>query len=196
MTPERAAALDLVSSGSDVNGENDMKPNVLIAGCLALLILCTCAVAGVGAAELYAELDAELGEWDDLEVTPTAAVNLTVAEETESAAESYAEPDAVLDEYDDPEVTPTVAVDPTVVDGAESSSTLMGECTTASKQAVHEDSPGPEDPHEIDADEYTSFTIPGEALKLSAAASEKNEGDVIGTYKGVPAYSNGGNKAY
>jgi surface antigen len=191
MTPERAAALDLVSSGL-VQGENDMKPNVLIAGCLALFILCTCAVAGVQAAESYAEPDAVLGEWSDPEVTPTAAVNLTVAEETESAAESYAEPDAVLDECDDPEVTQTVAVDPTVAEEIESS-TLMGECTTASNQAVYEDSPGPEDSHEIDADEYTSFTIPEEALKLSAAASEKDEGDVIGTYRGVPAYSNGAN---
>ena len=137
MTSGRAAALDLVSSGL-VQGENDMKPNVLIAGCLALLILCTCAVAGAQAAELYAEPDAELGEWDDPEVTPTVAVNLTVAEETESAVESYAEPDAALDECDDPEVTPTAAVDPTVVDGAESSSTLMGECTTASKLVTDE----------------------------------------------------------
>jgi len=108
-----------------------MKPNVLIAGCLALLILCTCAVAGAQAAELYAEPDAELGEWDDLEVTPTAAVNLTVAEETESAVESCAEPDAVLDECDDPEVTPTVAVDPTVAEEIESGSTLMTEYTAA-----------------------------------------------------------------
>lgn len=105
---------------------------------------------------MYAEPDAELGEWDDPEVTPTAAVDPTVAEETESAVESCAEPDVALDERDDPEVPPTAAVDPTVVDGAESSSTLMGECTTASKQAVHEDSPAPEDPHEIDVDEYTS----------------------------------------
>jgi len=86
MTPERAAALDLVSSGSDVNGENDMKPNVLIAGCLALLILCTCAVAGAQAAELYAEPDAELGEWSDLEVTPTAAVDPTVVDGAESSS--------------------------------------------------------------------------------------------------------------
>ena len=204
-----------------------MKPNVLIAGCLALFILCTCAVAGVQAVELYAEPDAVLGEWDDLEVTPTVAGNLTVAEETESAAESCAESGAVLGEWDDPEVTPTVVADPPVVDGTESaaescaepdavldecddpevtpmatvnltvaeetesSSTLMGECTTASNQAVYEDSPGPEDPHEIDADEYTSFTIPGDALKIPAEASEKNYGDFIGTYRGVPVYSNG-----
>ena len=63
-----------------------MKPNVLIAGCLALLILCTCAVAGAQAAELYAEPDAELGEWSDLEVTPTAAVNLTVVDGAESSS--------------------------------------------------------------------------------------------------------------
>jgi len=75
-----------VSSGSDVNGENDMKPNVLITGCLALFILCTCAVVGVQAAESYAEPDAVLGEWDDPEVTQMATVNLTVAEETESSS--------------------------------------------------------------------------------------------------------------
>ena len=86
MTSGRAAALDLVSSGL-VQGENDMKPNVLIAGCLALLILCTCAVAGAQAAELYAEPDAELGEWDDPEVTPTDAVKHTVEEEAERAGE-------------------------------------------------------------------------------------------------------------
>ncbi len=114
-----------------ISGENDMKPNVLIAGCLALLILCTCAVAGVQAAESYAEPGTVLGEWSDPGGTPTDAGNLTVAEETESAVESCAEPDAALDECDDPEVTPTAAVDPAVVDGAESSSTLMGECTAA-----------------------------------------------------------------
>ncbi len=63
-----------------------MKPNVLIAGCLALLILCTCAVAGAQAAELYAEPDAELGEWSDLEVTPTAAVDPTVVDGAESSS--------------------------------------------------------------------------------------------------------------
>lgn len=63
-----------------------MKPNVLITGCLALFILCTCAVVGVQAAESYAEPDAVLGEWDDPEVTQMATVNLTVAEETESSS--------------------------------------------------------------------------------------------------------------
>ncbi len=50
-----------------------MKPNVLIAACLALLILCTCAVAGVQAAESYAEPDAVLGEWDE---KPTDSASL------------------------------------------------------------------------------------------------------------------------
>ena len=145
------------------------------------------------ATESYTESDTVLDEWNDLEVTPTATVNPTVADETESAAESCAEPDAVLDECDDPEVTPMATVNLTVAEETESSSTLMGECTTASNQAVYEDSPGPEDPHEIDADEYTSFTIPGDALKIPAEASEKNYGDFIGTYRGVPAYSNGAN---
>ena len=75
MTPERAIALDPVSSGLH-KGENDMKPNVLMAS-LALIILCACAVAGAGAV---------LGEWTDPEVIPTAAVDPAVMDGTESSS--------------------------------------------------------------------------------------------------------------
>jgi len=69
-----------------VSGENDMKPSVLIAGCLALLILCTCAVAGVPAAESYKEPGAVLGEWSDSDVASTAAIDLTVDGEAEGSS--------------------------------------------------------------------------------------------------------------
>jgi pimeloyl-ACP methyl ester carboxylesterase len=98
--------------------KNDMKPSVLIAS-LALIILCGCAVAGAGAVESCAEADAVLDEWTDLEVTPTATVNLTDVGEVGNVTESCSDPDAVLDEWTDPEVTPTVAVDPPVMDGTE-----------------------------------------------------------------------------
>ena len=112
-----------------------MKPNVLIAGCLALFILCTCAVAGVQAVELYAEPDAVLGEWDDLEVTPTVAGNLTVAEETESAAESCAESGAVLGEWDDPEVTPKDEDEHPVEEGTESATAKNRESETETDES-------------------------------------------------------------
>ncbi len=91
MTPEQAVATDPVFSGSDVNGENSMKPNILIAGCLALLMLCACAVAGVGAVELHAELDAAMDEWGDPEATPTTEVNLVIADEAEGGSTLIAE---------------------------------------------------------------------------------------------------------
>jgi len=68
-----------------------MKLNVLIAGCLALLILCTCAVAGVPAAESYKEPDAMVGGWGDMEVAPTDVINLTAPNEAESSSTLIAE---------------------------------------------------------------------------------------------------------
>ncbi len=64
-----------------------MKPKVLIVGCLALLLLCTCAVAGAGAVESYAEPGAMVGEWGDMEVAPTDVINLTAPDEDESGVQ-------------------------------------------------------------------------------------------------------------
>lgn len=103
-----------------------MKPNVLITS-LALIILCTCAVTGAGAVELYAEVDAAatLGEWDDWRVIPTTAVDLVSADGVESAIELCSDLDAVLDECDDLEITPTVA------EKSECKNALMTEYTAA-----------------------------------------------------------------
>jgi len=144
MTPEQVQFL-ISCLQAVISGENDMKLNVLIAGCLALLILCTCAVAGVGAVELHAELDAAMDEWGDPEVALAVVADLAVVEGTENKGESESclVADATLSKYDDPEITPT---------------------------------------------------IPRETLKLSVDGSgDKESGDEIGSYKGVPAYSNGAN---